>query len=443
MEVEISKYITEIFETPSKEFSEWFGYYNYDTLNYNQDKILCNRSSVDGISPTAGMTIELGYYDVLSREWHHIGDTDSWNWQQGAMLQWMPGLGNENKVIFNCSENNHLISIIHDIKTHEDKCINWAIYGLTPDGKKSIALDLERSFWCRAYHYQSVKNLSLDGNLIDGDGVFEIDLENNSRKLLISISDILALDSIPEFSEMKHWVEHIMINQDGSQFCFLHRFSPSHDVNAYQTRLLIANIDGSNLQVVKGWDKVDWSHFGWNHNEFAIYTVQNNKIGTAYKTLEQNSSQVFDVKRYLFQMASACARKLPASIRKKIKGGKSYYQYYVKKHDGKYTLNRLIKIPIFDIDGHPSFTNDGKYMITDTYPDNQNNQSLIVYNLETNKALVLAKFYAYYANTPITCDLHPKLCNNNKYVAVDSAHDDKHHLMLFEIQWELIKEKIG
>lgn len=437
----VNKYITQIFETPSGT-SSWFGYYNYDTLNSDQTKMLGTRPPQDGVSPAKGMFVELGYYDIPSGEWHKIGESDSWNWQQGAMMQWIKTDGGES-IIYNCSMNNRIISCVHDLSTGENRYLNWPIYGITPDGKKSISIEMERSYWCRAYHYQSVANPAMDGKVVDGDGIFEIDILNNTRKRIISIQDIIAADSRPDFGNMKHWVEHVMINQAGTKFCFLHRFSPEFDVNLYQTRLIVADIDGSNMQTIPDWDKVDWSHFGWNGNNFSIYTVANNKVASSYKELGQSTTEAFSLKKFVFKTLVRIARMLPASVRKRIKGGQSYYQYYVMDSDGNYVLRENFNQPYFDIDGHPSFTNDGRYMITDSYPDSKQYQRLIVFDLHTKKGIVVAQLYASHHKTPSSCDLHPKLCRNNNYVVVDSANDDKHHQILFELNWKNIKEQIS
>lgn len=431
-----------LFES-DKNTSNWFGYYNYDPLNHDQTKMLCNRAPKDGVASQKGVEIELGYYNIPSGEWHHIGYSDSWNWQQGAMMQWLPGAGNENKIIYNCSCNGHLTSRIVDISSGETKDIDWSIYGITPDGKKSIALNMERSFWCRAYHYESVANEEYNCRVAEDDGIFEIDLEANKRKRIVTIQDIINTDSRPEFAQLKHWVEHIMINQDGTKFCFLHRFSPEYDVKLYQTRLFIADIDGSNLQVIDNWDKVDWSHFGWSKNGFSIYTVENNKIASSYKGLGRDTTKKLNFKQIIFKIFVKIARALPASVRKKIKGGKSYYQYYEVDNNGQFKLKELFNQICFDIDGHPSFTSNGRYMITDTYPDNHQYQRLIVFDTITKNALIVAKLYAFYHGTPASCDLHPKLCKNNQYLMVDSAYDENHHLLLFKLNWESIKKQIS
>lgn len=440
----LTDYIKKIFETPSQEGSEWFGYYNYDTLNHDQTKLLCNRASFDGVAPEKGMKIELGYYIIPKAEWHHIADSDSWNWQQGAMLQWLPGSGNETKVIYNCTRDNHNVACIYDIQTHEKKDIDWAIYGITPDGKRSITLEMERSHWCRAYHYKSVSNIEWEGRVIEDDGIFEIDLEKNTRRRIIPIQDIISLEHKPEFDLSKHWLEHIMISPDGSRFCFLHRYSPENNIFAYKTRVCIANIDGSALQVIKGSDKYQWSHFGWAHNnQFCVYTYKKGNYSDVPSISDLIHGKNRTLRNVVKKIILLITRFMPKYLSQLITGKCSYYQYYSLDDGGFYNIYENWKSSLFQIDGHPSFSINDNYVITDTYPDNKGYQHLIVYNIKTGKGLVLAKLFAYYKGNPASCDLHPKLSSNNKYVVVDTAYDNKHHMMVLEINWELIESRIA
>lgn len=442
--IKLSKYLEKVFETPSNEYSEWFGYYNYDTLTTDHSKLLCNRIKVDGIRPRADLNIEIGYYDIQTGEWHHVGNSDSWNWQQGCMAQWL----NDKEIIYNSSENNHHISIIHNIETKDNRKINWAIYGIMPGGKKAIALDMERAHWCRAYHYESVIDKSKDGPVYEDDGIFEINLETNSCKRIISIQDIISLDYRPYFAKAKHWLEHIMINQEGTTFCVLHRFSSITNVYSYKTRLIIIDIETLEMQCIPGWEKKQWSHFGWNHNCFAIYTYPtHNKVNERDFEPDNIIEAIpFQLKKErglsLKSFVKLTARKvLSRRLLQMIKGGVTCYEYY-RPVDGIYRLNEKFDIDSFLIDGHPSFTPDRRFMFTDTYPDSRHYQSLYVYDIISKKHLLLATFYAYYENSPSSCDLHPKLSRDGNYLVVDSAYDDKHHMMVFRINWSLIKEKI-
>lgn len=442
----LSKFLKQIFET-NTEFAEWFGYYNYDTLNSDQNKMLCGRSIYDGCAIKHGMTIELGYYDIPSGDWHPIGVSDSFSWPQGSMLQWLPGVGNENKVIYNCSEDNHIVSKIKDIETGEQKTLDWPIYGITPDGKKSIALNMERSYWCRAYHYQSVANDDCNVPILSSDGIFEVDLENNTKKRIVDINDVISIDADANFGELKHWLEHIMINKDGSKFVFLHRFSPVDKPMLYETRMVIANIDGSDLQIIPGWRDYSWSHFGWRgSNAFSIYTV---KIPSMQKqltgALKNSSNNTFGLSFSSIKkgMLSFIKKLLPHRVKKMLKSHSEYYQYYELNANGKFILKDVLNQKFFNIDGHPSFTEDGKYMITDSYPDKDKFQRLIVFNMENKKGIIIGRFYAPLKGNPASCDLHPKLCRDNKYLVVDSAYTGRHRMIMFELNWNEIKNQIG
>lgn len=448
----ISNLVNKVFQTPNNTGS-WFGYYNYDTLNCNQTRMLSHRTCNDAQAIRKGMTVELGYYEIPSGLWHPFGVSDSYSWQQGSMLQWLPGEGNENKVIYNLSKNNHLISRIQDVDTGAYNDINWSIYGITPDGKKSIALDMERSYWCRAYHYESVANEAVNLRVPPMDGIFEIDLINNTRKLLISINDIIEVDKEPYFDTAKHWLEHIMISPNGKRFCFLHRFTIG-SLDEYETRLFIADIDGTNLQLIPDWRIFYFSHFGWNGDDiFAIYAYESSihqKILAKYDLINNKATNLnahgdLPKKRDFITCIKSF---VPQSLRSKIwriffyKPTPQYYKYYKLINHNFVAIDDL-KDPLFSIDGHPSFTKDGKYMITDSYPDNKGYQRLIVYNTYNKQSALIGKIYAGLYRKNGSCDLHPKLSINNDFLVVDSAFNGQHHMILFKLNWELIKDKIG
>ena len=124
-------------------------------------------------------------------------------------------------------------------------------------------------------------------------------------------------------------------------------------------------------------------------------------------------------------------------------GKESYYQLYHTEDGISYSVFDNLKSSFFRIDGHPSFAKKDSYIITDTYPDKHGYQHLIVYNLKTRKGIIIAKLFAHYKGNPASCDLHPKLSSNNKFVVVDTAYNEKHHMMVFDINWPLIESVIA
>jgi hypothetical protein len=427
------KYLKKVFET-NTDYTEWFGYYNYDVVSEEVDKMLCNRATFDGRDITDKDVIEVGYYDISTKKWHKLGETDSFNWQQGAMLQWINGT---KSVIYNFSNKEKFFSKIINLENGQSKVLDFPIYQIAPDGKTAIALKYERSYWCRAYHYKSVVNKDLDVRVDQTDGVFKVDLQSGKVNRIIDINDVINIDKEEDFDEAKHWLEHVMISPSGKRICFLHRYTYGQ---AYLTRLFIADYNGENLQIVPGWKTNDWSHFGWNGDDkFVIYSVQKSESTANYikKALKgQNKRSVRSI------VAKITNLPVLKQIKAIIKPKRSQYYLEYEISENKITQKTKHDDKLFNVDGHPSFTKDGQYMITDSYPDKKGYQRLIVYNLKNKKALLLGKFFAYYKGNPASCDLHPKLSRNNQYVAVDTACSGKHKMMLFSLNWDEIKEKL-
>jgi hypothetical protein len=81
----------------------WFGY--YDKLQFSPDNrfVLGNKVHFEHRSPTADDVIEVGMVDLDNNDkWIPLGTSRAWCWQQGCMLQWVPG--NTFEVIWNDRE---------------------------------------------------------------------------------------------------------------------------------------------------------------------------------------------------------------------------------------------------------------------------------------------------------------------------------------------------
>lgn len=438
----ISDCLTPVFQTPGKA-PEWGGYYNYDLLSSDHTRLLCHKTNFEGRGIQQGDTVMIGWYDIPGSQWHEIDVSDSFNWQQGSMLQWLPG-SNDSKVIFNISKGGRIISRIADINTGEKRDLCYPVYGITPDGKTSITLNFERSYWCIAYHYQSVANEEYNVDIPENDGIFSLDIEKNHLSRIISLQDVLKLDPDPDFEKGKHWLEHIMINREGTKFVFLHRFCYNH--TGRLTRMIIADIDGSNMQVVDGWRDYSWSHFGWiNETDFVIYSTSKTGAAKIYNKIDssgeiQNNKKIkarnLIVKAYRFLKPL-----VPAFLCRKM-SHKNEYQFY-SLENGRYKMTDRMGGRLLDIDGHPSFAFGGKYMITDSYPDEKKYRRLIICNLKNKKQMRAGYFFAGLKGTPAACDLHPKLSHDGTMLAVDTAYSGVHRMMVLKINWEKVQKKIG
>lgn len=438
----LSRHIDTVFQTPDA-ICHWGGYYNYDFLSADGTKLLSNRCSFDGRAIEHGDTVEVGYFDIPSGEWHGLDTSDSFNWPQATMLQWVPNTNNT-EVVFNLSKNGHLISRIINIVSGEKRDLCYPIYCLTPDGKHAITLNLERSYWTPAYHYQSVVNEACNVDVLDGDGIFNLDLESNTLTRIVALEDVLQLKPEDRFSEGKHWLEHIMVSPSGARFVFLHRYM--YDGKGRRTRMLIADIDGSNLQVIDDWQAYNWSHFGWKGDDaFVMYAREQKQLAKSYNTQAPAAATTRSLKSRIVGMMRSVYRKtlskiIPTNFKSKLLN-KMGYQLYERDATGTFVRKTTFSTGPLSIDGHPSFTRDGRYMITDTYADDKRYRHLLVLDTQTNKLTELGRFYSPFWGTPASCDLHPKLSADDRHVVIDTACSGGHQMMVFSLRGTAINRK--
>ena len=69
----------------------WFGYYDKPQFSRDNSLVLGMQVDFQKRSPTSDDVIKMGYFDLKNNDqWVEIGESRSWGWQQGCMLQWIP-----------------------------------------------------------------------------------------------------------------------------------------------------------------------------------------------------------------------------------------------------------------------------------------------------------------------------------------------------------------
>lgn len=410
-----------VFQTPQEQ-SFWFGYYNYCPMNQSGEKILSQKVVFDGRDIQKEDTAEVGWFSIDNHSWNPIGSSAAVNWQQGCMTQWYYEDGNE-YILYNDVEDSHFVTRIKDTDGNLIRTIPYPIYGINSKEGFSISVDFERSYWCRAYHYESIVNNDLNVPVAYGDGVFRIDLRTGERKLIIPIEKIIEEGFVDEFRTAKHWVEHIMLNPSGNRFAFYHRYDAG---NGYKTRAFTANVDGTGLYLLPDWQLNDWSHLGWKDDEhFVIFGIKRKPIGEAYQSVVRSTGMIGNLLRKVYR--ATLAKLVTPQMHHKI-AASSCYQLYKDRHGkiGQYDVGLLVH------DGHPSFTKDGRYMLTDTYADEEGYRHLMIFNVEKNKLTEIGKFFSPFNACSYRADLHPRFSADESKVIIDSAHSGRHQMVVIE-----------
>lgn len=429
----LSNYIRQTFKTVGPK-SHWFGYYNYSPISADGAKILAHEVDFDGRDIRPDDTADVGWYDLKTGEWHKIATTHAINWQQGAMLQWL-GPDFNTRVVFNDVEGGHFCSRICNIVTGETKTVPFPVYGVSPDGKFSITLQFERSAWCRAYHYESIRNPEWNVSIPEKDGIFRVDLKTGAVRRIIPIREIIDKLTPEELvgATGKHWFEHIMLNPTGERFAFYHRYSRG---NGHWTKGFTANVDGSHVVQFPGPPRTTYSHLGWRSEfEFVVFSEQRARMQQGYIAIRNATKKSF--KSVLVSIVRRIVRMV---VPEKMRQHMLQNNYYAFVRDEKCILGDTRNCKISQLgDGHPSFTKDGRYMLTDTYADSTGYRNLILFDCEKKSHIVLGRFYSPFNACGYRADLHPRFNRDEKKVIIDSAHSGQHQLYVLDIDWSKIK----
>jgi hypothetical protein len=347
-----------------KQESIFFGYYDKTPWNQLGNKLIYQRDKNTD-------TLEILVFEKKVNSVKTVATTRAWNYQQGAMLQW---LDNKN-IIFNDCVDHLLVSRIINIENGEEKRIDYPIQSIDSFGKEALTLNYKRLYKIRKqYGYKvSVLNFSEEMPLSE-DGIWKVYLSTNKSELIISLDFLISNEHRKEMDSSEHKINHIIYSPKKTKFMFMHRWIGP---NGKYSRLYVANKDGSNLRII--FDDRMVSHYSWRDENTIV-----------------------------------------AWARTKSKGD----QYYLVKLDTM-TYHALgeNQLNLFG-DGHPSFAPNGKWVITDTYPNRARQRYLLLFNTENNEIITLGRFYSPFKyNWDNRVDLHPRWNEMGNMISIDSCHE--------------------
>src|SRR5262245_65693612 len=70
----------------------WFGYYDKLQLDPSSRHVLGMEVSFEHRLPEPAEPVKIGMIDTADGDrWTELGESFAWCWQQGCMLQWLPG----------------------------------------------------------------------------------------------------------------------------------------------------------------------------------------------------------------------------------------------------------------------------------------------------------------------------------------------------------------
>lgn len=353
----------------------WFGYYDKLEFDPTGRYVLSNQVDFEHRSPQAGDTIRVGMIDLQDNDrWIELGESRAWNWQQGCMLQWLPGSRDE--VIWNDRLDGQFVSHIRNVRTGKTRTLPGPVYSVSPDAKWAVYPDFRRLNQMRpGYGYAGVPD-PFETNLApDRAGIWRMDLKSGKQNLLLSFADAVKVPNqhSPWEPTAKHWFNHLLHSPSGDRFIFLHRWRGPKQGAGFGTRMFTANGSGKDLFVLDPYGGT--SHFIWRDSQHVLAWAKHPSHGEKFYLYRDKTEHVDVV-------------------------GKD----------------------VMTLNGHCTYLPGNNWILNDTYPQ-KDVQSLYLYEVATARRVPLGGF----ASAPpyrgeFRCDLHPRFSPDGKKVAIDSAH---------------------
>lgn len=363
----------------------FFGYYDKSPWDATGRYMLCMQAECTwkDVSPKQPLNILL--LDTKNNyEPKHIATSNSWNVQMGCMAQWL-GPNFDKEIIYNDCRDGKYCAVILNVFTGEARVINAPVYAVSSNGKYALTLDFSRLYNLRpGYGYYNVPESTKGIGLPDSTCIWFVDLETGKVDSLLKYTDFASFQPRKEMleSESVHKVNHIMLSPNGKRFMVLYRWFVG---SRKYTRLITCDIDGNNMYLLNDDDMV--SHCFWKDDK-TIIAFENKKDG-----------------------------------------GPGYYLMTDK-------TDKWIHLwPKYSNDGHPSYSPDGKYVVTDSYPNRKRMQNIkILSDNEDDGKVAVEVFAPFKYDNDTRCDLHPRWSRDGKTICFDTSYDNCRSLCLISLE---------
>ncbi len=364
----------------------FFGYYDMRPWDAAGRYHLALEVDFSDRPPTPADAAVVGAVDLADGDrFCCISRTRAWNFQQGAMLHWLPGAPRAT-VLFNDRRDGRFVCVACEMDTGDERIVGPAIGALTGDGRLAATLNYARIAVTRpGYGYEGLPDPHAKENVPADDGLGLLEPATGRHRILVSFADLAdRQEGQPAYGQTKAWFNHVIFNPSGTRLAFLCRWVPKGAAQRV-TQMWTVGADGSDL--VRCLDGPLVSHFDWKDDETLLAWAN---VGQTHAMFELD-------------------------------------------HRGRGRPRAMFRDAIGE-DGHISYSHDRRWVLSDTYPDDAGMRELFLVECATGRRVPLG---SYHSPRPprheIRCDLHPSWSEDDGQVAFDGMHEGSRQRYVVEL----------
>lgn len=355
----------------------WFGYYDEEKFDPTDRYFLGMEVDFQDRLPGLRDRVTVGMIDLKdNNRWIPLSESRAFSWQQGCMLQWLPGA--PSTIIYDDREEDRFVARILDVKTGRRRTVSSSIYCVSHDGRWALTTDFRRLR--PETRFAAAPEANDDVHIPEDSGIWRVHLETGKTELILRIGDISRM---PEplgtwAPEHWHWFSHLLVAPGNGRFAFVHRWGYKGSSKIIGTRFCTADPDGKNLFIYP--HMIEGSHFVWRDAEHVLLWAR--------KADQQ------ECRFYLCRDRSEEAEIFAPDVIR--------------------TNSHITYLP-----------QTGKqWVLNDSYVNKQSQQSLYLVNVESKRRVELGRFLSPpLFRGPLRCDLHPCASHDGRKIVFNSPHE--------------------
>jgi hypothetical protein len=364
--------------------AHFFGYYERTPWDGSGRRMLVLEAEPVMRMPLAGETAAVQVVDLSTGRAETVAHTRAWNWQQGCMVQWLPGAP-DREIVYNDrpAGASQPVTVIQDVESGQRRFLPRPVVSLSTDGRWAATLSFGRMAWTRPVCGYAGVDDPLRGQMCpEDDGIWLMDMQTGQSELILSLAQVAAFNPVPTMEGTPHFFNHVQFSPGGQRLMALHRWLKPD--GRWFTRLLTFGRDGAGVCCLA--DGMA-SHWDWRDDDHLLAWAHHPSRGDRY--------------------------------------------YLYRDRSGEATV---VAPDVLTEDGHCSYSPDRRWVLSDTYPRGRDVQTLLLFEPASGRRVDVGVF----KSPPefvgdIRCDLHPRWSRDGRQVCVDSTDDGTRQVYVVDV----------